>query len=303
MQKLTRQNRFKNYGDFSTLPAQPPLRVKQGESFIIETTDTGDIGIYSEKDIHKPCGPMAWNPSTGPVFVEGIQANDVIAIHIEDLQVVGHCKIDIGPESLLPPEHIKPRTDFIKIENGYAHFAGNLKAPIKPMLGCIGVVPATPSPDPWHHGGNMDLPDICSGSILHIRSQRNGAWFCCGDGHALQGDGEVNGYALEVSLDAKISIEKSPFQQLKTLLIETQAAYITVGIAHHFEEAIRSAVENMAAFFAEHESVDLLDAYQFVSHVGDVRVGPVWDALQQKRWRGGLPTPACFQVSKSLFQN
>ena len=65
----------------------------------------------------------------------------------------------------------------------------------------------------------MDIPDICAGSIVHLRCQRDGAFFCCGDGHAVQGDGEVNGYSLEVSLEGTLLIEKSPYKDIRTIMI------------------------------------------------------------------------------------
>ena len=69
---MTRDNLFKNHGDLSTLPEAPPLRVALGERFTIETVDTGHRHITSEADAHKPHGPLAGNPSTGPVYVEGV---------------------------------------------------------------------------------------------------------------------------------------------------------------------------------------------------------------------------------------
>ena len=72
MRRLTREHLFRNYGDPSTLPASPPLRVDQEETFIIETVDTRHILMFSEADVDKPGGPMAGNPSTGPVYIEGL---------------------------------------------------------------------------------------------------------------------------------------------------------------------------------------------------------------------------------------
>lgn len=301
MKRLTRDHRFRNHGDLATLPAEPPLRVAQGEAFVIETVDTGDVFMTSEADLDKPNGPMSGNPSTGPVFVEGIRAGDVIAVHIEDLRVVGHCKISVGDETHLPEELKKNRTDFIRIEKGVAHFPGGFRVAMRPMFGCFGVVPAQRSPEPWHHGGNLDLPDICAGNVVHLRCERDGAWFCCGDGHGVQGDGEVNGYSLEVSLEGRLRIEKSPYQDLRTLMVETPGEFVTVGVEAAFADSIRSAEHAMGDFLARRRGVDLLDAYQFASHVADIRVGPVWWAVRTGDWNGGIPIPACVRLSKEYF--
>ena len=242
---------------------------------------------------------MSGNPSTGPVYVDGIKANEVIAIYIESLEVIGHCTIGTGDETLLPSEFVRKRRDFIRIENGVAHFQGGLEIPVRPMFGCFGVVPAESSPEPWHHGGNMDIPDICTGNIIHVRCQRDGAFFCCGDGHAVQGDGEINGYSLEVSLEGKLRIERSTYQEIKTVLIETPEEFITVGIEHIFGDSVKSAVYSMADLLAKNQGLDLLDAYQFSSHVGDLRLGAVWP-MWSKKW-SGLPIPACLHLSKNFF--
>jgi len=171
--------------------------------------------MFSEADVDKPKGPMAGNPSTGPVYVEGIHANDVIAVH--------------------------------------------------------------------------------------IRVQRDGAWFCCGDGHAVQGDGEINGYSLEVSLEGRLRIEQSPYQSLKTILIETPGKFITVGIEHEWDEAVRSAVYAMADHLSRYKGLSLLDAYQCVSHVGDMRLGAIWPVWSRHDWAKDIPIPACLHLSKEFF--
>jgi len=300
MQRLTRDHLFRNHGDLSALPATPPLRVRPGERFEIETIDTGAMLMLTPEDRDKPHGPMAGNPSTGPVWVEGIRAGDVIAVHIEQLTVVGHTMISIGDETLLPKELVKPRHDVVRIENGVAHFAGGLDVPVQPMYGCFGVVPAKPSPEPWHHGGNLDLPAICAGSTVHVRAERDGAWFCCGDGHAVQGDGEINGYSLEVSLDGRLRIERSPYQDLRTMLIETRKEVIAVGVEPAFHDSIRSAIHSLAEFVAQRRGVPLLDAYQMASHVADIRLGPCWDAVRKGKWEAGIPIPACACLPRPL---
>jgi len=299
MQRLTREHRFRNHGDLSTLPAEPPLTVAQGETFVIETIATSDRFIACEADADKPDGPMEGNPSTGPVRVEGIKAGEVIAVHIEAIEVAGHCTLGIGGETLLPPEHIEERRDFVRIEDGVAHFAGGFEAPVRPMFGCFGVVPAAPSPEPWRHGGNIDLPDVCAGNTVHVRCERDDAFFCCGDGHAVQGDGEVNGYSLEVSLEGRLRIETSPYQDLKTILIESPDEFITVGIEQTFAESVASAQYSMADFLARVRGVGLLDAYQFASHVGDVKLGPIWPM-----WDEGsamIPIPVCLHLARRFF--
>ncbi len=220
---------------------------------------------------------------------------------LSSIEIVGHCMIGIGDETLLPADLVDKRRDFIRIENNLAHFQGGFQVPVKPMFGCFGVVPAKPSPEPWHHGGNLDLPDICAGATVHVRCERDGAYFACGDGHAVQGDGEINGYSLEVSLDGVLSIDRSPYQDLMTILIENERELITVGVESTFADSIRSAIHSMTDHVSRLTGKELLDCYQLVSHVGDIRVGPIWLAVRENDWEGGLPVPACLHLPKEFL--
>lgn len=308
MQKLTKDHLFSNRGDLSTVPSVPPLKVAQGESFLIETVDGENKNIMSEKDIAKPGMPMARVstgdiPWTGPVYVDGIRAGDVIAVVIEDIKVMDHCFIQTGNEeffvpTLLPSELVKKRKDFISISDGMAHFPGGFGVPIHPMFGCFGVVPLKSYADPWYHGGNMDIPDICAGNIVHIPCERDGAFFACGDGHAVQGEGEINGFSLEVSLQGQFHIERSGFQGLKTIMIETPDEFIAVGIMHEMEGAVKAAVYSMSDLLARRKGVDLLEAYQLVSHIGDLRLGATWP-MWCKKWH--IAVPVCLHLSKRYF--
>ena len=97
----------------------------------------------------------------------------------------------------------------------------------------------------------MDIPDICAGNTIHLRAERDGGYFACGDGHAIQGDGEINSYSLEVSLLGQLRIEKSSYPSLKTILIETPEKLITVGVKHEVREAVTDAVHAMSQLLAK----------------------------------------------------
>lgn len=277
MRRLSRRQLFMNHGDLATLPSRPRLLVELGERFIVETADASDVMILDEEDALKPRGPMAGNPSTGPVGVSGVRAGETIAIHVEDLQVVGHSTVRMDPRFRLDArsEHERP-AEFVAIDSEFARFPGGLAVPLSPMLGCIGVVPAEPSPDPWHHGGNMDIPDVCAGNVVHVRAQRDEAWFCCGDGHAVQGVGEINGGSLEVALDCLIRIERSPYAKLRSILIEAPGEWLVVGHGDDLLEGVRIAAADMAAVVASLVGIAPDDAVTFVTHVADVSLGAMW---------------------------
>jgi amidase len=296
MQLLTREHLFRNQGN-PNLPAQPPLRVRCGESFEVETADTAHRNVRSAADAQKPAGPMEGNPWTGPVFVEGIVAGEVIAVTIEEIRVDDHCFLPIGGNPFVKPDPANPRNDFIEISDGVAHFPGGIKVPVRPMLGCFGVVPVNHIAEPWEHGGNMDIPDICAGSTVHVRCQREGGYFACGDGHAVQGEGEINGFSLEVSLTSRFTINRSRFQSLQGILIETPTRIITVGIAHQLQHGMRKAVNAMVDLLVQARGMDRMDAYQLASHIGDVRLGAAWP-FWGSEWP--IPVPVCLGLDRSV---
>lgn len=299
MKRLRREHLFCNRGDFLPVLPEPPLRVALGETFEIETADCNNKNIQSPADINKPPGPFGTAiPWTGPVYVEGIKAGDVIAVHIEDIRVTDNCFLSIGEFSPVPTDMSRTRLDYVSITDNTAHFPGGVDVPIRPMYGCFGVVPLQYYAETWQHGGNMDIPDIRAGNIVHVRCERDGAFFACGDGHALQGDGEVNGFSLEVSTLGRLRIEKSPYQDLKTILIESPDELITVGIRHEMKAAVTDAVGAMASLLAQQRGIDFLDAYQVVSHVGNIRLGAMWP-MWCERWH--IAVPACLHLSRDLF--
>ena len=305
MQKLTKHHLFRNYprqdenGDWqlNAVP-DPPLRVAQGESFLIETVDTGHRNVLAEDDHDKPGGAMAGNPCTGPVYVEGIKPGDVIAISIETLQVLDHCFIGVNEDLLLDSALRQERQSFVRISEDVAHFASGLEAPTNPMYGCFGVVPARVRSEPGEHGGNMDIPQICAGNTVHVRCERDGGYFCCGDGHALQGTGEINGYSFEVSLLGQLRIEKSQYQSLDAILIETPEKFISVGTRWEFLDGVKAAVHAMSDLLAAARGITLLEAYEFVSHVGDVKLGAMWPLWMEPK---GAPVPVCVHLDRAFF--
>ena len=95
----------------------------------------------------------------------------------------------------------------------------------------------------------------------------------------------------------QLRIEKSSYPSLKTILIETPEKLITVGVKHEAREAGTDAVEAMSQLLAKARGIDLLDAYQFVSHVGDIRVGAMWPMWSE--WK--IPVPMCLHLDRAHF--
>ena len=144
----------------------------------------------------------------------------------------------------------------------------------------------------------MDIPDIRAENTVHVRSERDGGYFACGDGHAVQGEGEINGGSLEVSLLGQLRIEKSPYNP-KAMLIETPEKFITVGVGHSIREGVVDAVYAMSDLLSTARGITLIDAYEFVSNVGDVRLGAMWPMWHED---GYIPVPFCLHLDRRHFE-
>ena len=194
---------------------EPVATVKPGETFTVETADAFENKIDSPKaDITKLIRLPYVNPLTGPIYVEGAEKGDTLAVTIDSIEVVrdygvsalipefgGLCST-VFTRTLNPP--LPPRVMLHPIQDDEITFSEHLdilSIPCEPFYGTIGTAPeleAISSLAPGFHGGNMDAADVCPGNTVFLPVQVPGALLYVGDGHAAQGDAEVCGVAVEV---------------------------------------------------------------------------------------------------------
>ncbi len=164
----------------------------------------------------------------------------------------------------------------------------NLAVPVRPMLGCVSVAPGYGSPpirtgDSGRVGGNMDFNEIREGATLYLPVAQPGALLYVGGGHALQGDGELNGNALETSLDVEFSVDVQRQKSLSAPRVENAESLMAMGLGGSLDEAFREATSALASWIEKDyqltgpEAAILLGAtiqYQ-ISEVADRNVGIV----------------------------
>ncbi len=151
----------------------------------------------------------------------------------------------------IPERFPYTRTKIIRIDTKKktAELPGGARAPLKPFFGSIGVAPPPTtgrisSGPPGTHAGNMDNKELTQGSKVYIPVQTEGALLSMGDGHALQGDGEVCGTAVETSLTGTIRLQLRKDLQLKWPMAETPTHIITMGFHQDLDEATKIALHN-----------------------------------------------------------
>ena len=163
-----------------------------------------------------------------------------------------------------------------------AQFAPGMEIPLHPFFGSMGVAPPrdsgrVSSNPPSIHAGNMDNKELVAGTTLFIPIHTAGALFEVGDGHAAQGDGEVDQTAVETSLVGRLQLVVRKDMHLTWPRAETPTHFITMGMGKDLTTATRIAVQNAIDFIAAYRGMSKMEAYRLVSVACDVRVTELVD--------------------------
>lgn len=223
---------------------------------------------------------------TGPIFVEGAEPGDVLEVRIEkvDLAIPYAYNAFSTRGGFLPQDFTASAMKIIPLDarRMLGHFADGIEIPLHPFFGSMGVAPPPAagrvgSAPPGRHAGNIDNKDLVAGTILYIPVHAPGALFEVGDGHAAQGDGEVDITALETSLVGTFRLIVRKDLHLTWPRAETPTEWITMGMDDDLTEAARIATREMIDFLATTRKMTREDAYMLVSAAGDLVVTQVVD--------------------------
>jgi amidase len=258
-------------------PGRPAVAsVRSGETVLVETrTAFGDAELVQGVEVSGP-EPDRADPLTGPIYVEGAEVGDALAVHIERIDLVGDPAIgpirgcsalDWGP---LP-------VDILEVRDGRL-LVGSMSLPIKPMVGCIAVSPAsgvTPSTSVGDHGGNLDTKHIAPGSTVMLPVFERGAGLVLGDCHVLQGDGEMTGAPPETDAEVTIRVETIKGLTLARPRVLTAERFMTLASAETLERACTLAVADMVHALESATSLSADEAYVLLTLCGDLEVSQV----------------------------
>jgi len=221
---------------------------------------------------------------TGPVYVTGAQPGDMLEVRVIDVEFrVPYGVNSSGPGSGVLPELLdraSPKLIRLDIERGVALFSPEIEVPLAPFMGIMAVAPpperspaSTKPPGPW--GGNMDFKHAVKGLRLYLPVFNEGAQFFTGDGHAMQGDGEVNGTAIEISLTPTLQliVHKSAGADMKWPAAEDAHHYYAMGMDPDLDVALKYALEETVRFLGRKAGLSPADAYALASLSVDFRVG------------------------------
>jgi len=286
--------------------AAPVLRVKSGDTVEIETLITNspkrleDAGVppdqvqQSLRDITdevKDKGPGG-HILTGPIYIEGAEVGDVLEVRILAIKLaIPYAYNAFGAgRGYLPDDYPYSKIKIIPLDEKrlVAKFAPGIEIPVHPFFGSMGDAPPESagrfnSAPPWIMAGNLDNKDLVAGTTLYIPVHAPGALFEVGDGHAGQGDGEVDITALETSLIGTFQFvvhkpgKAGGDMHLKWPRAETPTHYITMGFNDDLNAATTLAVREMIDFLVTEKHLSRDDAYMLASVAADLHITELVD--------------------------
>jgi acetamidase/formamidase len=281
--------------------AKPVLTIHSGDTVRIQTASScpaperleqagvrpADIpqyvrDIYAQVTDKGPGGHIL----TGPIAIEEAEPGDVLEVRIlkVDIEAPFACNGFGAGRGFLPDDFPYGKSKIIPLDREHmlGRFAPGINIPLRPFFGSMGVAPPESagrinSAPPWMHAGNMDNKELIAGSTLYIPVHAKGALFEAGDGHAGQGNGEVDITALETFLTGTFQFIVHKDRHLLWPRAETATHYISMGFSEDLKEATTLAVRDMINFLVDEKHLSRDDAYMLTSVAVEVDITQLVD--------------------------
>jgi len=276
----------------------PVLRIHSGDYVKIHTLLTSTLerleaaGLPAdqvEKELRdvqsvKDRGPGG-HVLTGPIYIEEAEPGDVLEIKINSIELpIAYGYNAIGQNGFLSDEIFERKMKIIQLDQQAmtGHFADGIEIPLHPFFGSMGVAPPKEagrwnSAPPWIHGGNLDNKDLVAGTRLFLPVHVKGALFEIGDGHAAQGNGEVDITAIETSLKGNLQFLVHKGKKINWPRAETPTHIIAMGCDRDLNAATHIAVREMIHYLMEEKKLSQADAYMLCSVAADVNITQLVD--------------------------
>lgn len=218
---------------------------------------------------------------TGPIAVEGAEPGDVLEIRLHDIRLRqdwGYTKVrplaGALPEDFDEPDRMTVDLD---AERNIGRLPWGTELPLRPFFGVIGVAPPPgwgpiSTIQPRKNGGNLDNKELIAGTTLYLPVWTEGGKLSLGDGHGVQGDGEVCVTAIETALEGDIEVHLRKDLDLDYPRAESPDARITMGMSADLDDAASHALRQMIDWTVETTNLSRSQAFMLMSLAADVRV-------------------------------
>jgi amidase len=268
---------------------EPVLQISDGDTVITATVDA--FGKDAANNQVTPRG----NPQTGPFYVTGTEPGDTLVVQLDRIspnRAIGYTDSVVAP-NVVDPWYVRelPERQLaewrVDTERGTATLIkpetklGNLAIPLSPMLGCFGVAPpsgqAISTATSAEHGGNMDYRRFGAGVTVYLPVFVPGALLHVGDGHAAQGDGEIVGTGIEISMEVQFTVRIIKGKQIRWPRGENAEYIFTVGNARPLDQAVQHATTEMLRWLAEDYGLDATSASLLLGQCVEYDLGNIFD--------------------------
>lgn len=270
---------------------EPVLKIAPGDTVHTTTVDAGGTDEHGVKRV------LGGNPETGPFYVETAWPGDTLVVHFtrirlnrdyatSDDAIVSRAldsemsvKMKDGGKSVL--WHLD-RNRMIATTASPGDHLRQFELPLRPMLGCVATAPGfgsapPPAGDSGRWGGNMDFNEIVEGVTVYLPVNQPGALLYFGDGHAAQGDGELNGNALETSMEVEFTVGVLHDKSIRTPRVESDSDLMTVGLGGSLEDALRAATSGMSQWLEQDYGLTPSEIAQVLGTSAQFKISEVAD--------------------------
>jgi amidase len=290
-------------------PSEPLAHIQSGDTVTVETRDAlgYDAGRNPLPESMKQQVPgtslRQSNPCVGPLYIDGAEEGDMLAVHIRRIRLnrdfalskqsanfgsltgetPGHMLLYNTPIETISYEwklDLQRNVGILDMPNSRLT---RVEVPLAPFIGSIGVAPrfgrVEPTLTPGEYGGNMDCIETREGTTLYLPVWARGAYLSFGDIHAVQGDGELNGTALEVTAEVTLQIDLLKNRPAAWPRLENQTHIMVAGSTRPLMDCVRLAQMELLRWLIEDYGFQREEAWQLNAQVGTMRIGNVVDPL------------------------
>ena len=271
-------------------PHAPVLRIASGDSVSTTTVDARGRDASGQQVSERG------NPMTGPFYIEDAEPGDTLAVVFDRLwpnRDRGWTRPVVAANVLEPGYRHGVETDAeleewvvdldagtVELIEPQTRLAG-IRWPLRPMLGCFGVAPpggqAISTGTSSTYGGNMDYRGFAQGVRVFLPVFVPGGLFHLGDGHAIQGDGEIVGTGVEISFDVTFSVELLKGKRIGWPRAEDDRYIMTVGNARPLDQGVQHATTEMLSWLQQDYGLDPLSAHALLGQWVEYDVGNIFD--------------------------
>jgi amidase len=279
---------------------QPVLRIKSGDSVVTSTKDaSNDVFSPSDKTIMSKLDLTKVNPQTGPFYIEGAEPGDTLEVKIDKIELnrdfgwggsipyFGALAPEYKTAMVTPPAPDKlfvwklDKSKNVGILDLPNSKIGKIEVPLRPFFGTIGTAPpgkeCISSLVPGPHGANMDFNEVVEGVTMQFPVFEPGALFMLGDGHAAQGDGEIDGAAIETSFNVKFTVKVIKGKKISWPRLINDKVIMSIGSTRPLMDALRLACVDMVNWMVADYGYEKYEAVQVLGQVAELEIANVVD--------------------------